>query len=64
MVGGVARLLENTPRDEVATKTTVSARIENRRTTTVETIVRPIPNAFFQTILPRFGRALDRIRRT
>ena len=63
LVGGVARLLENTPRDEVATKTSVSGRIENPQTSTAETIVRLIQNAFFQAILPGFDRELDRIRR-
>jgi hypothetical protein len=63
LVGGVAKLLENTPRDEVATKTSVSGRIENPQTSTAETIVRLIQNAFFQAILPGFDRELDRIRR-
>jgi hypothetical protein len=54
LVGGLSKLLENTPRDEVATKTTVSGRIDNPRTNTAETIVRLIQNAFFQAILPGF----------
>jgi len=33
------------------------------RTNTAETIVRLIQNAFFQAILPGFGRELARIRR-
>ena len=64
VVGGVAKLLENTPRDEVATKTTVSGRIDNPRTSTAETIVRLIQNAFFQAILPGFDRELERMRRS
>jgi hypothetical protein len=63
LVGGVAKLLENTPRDEVATKTTVSGRIDNPQTSTAETIVRLIQNAFFQAILPGFDRDLERMRR-
>ncbi len=63
LVGGVAKLLENAPRDEVATKTSVSGRIENPQTSTAETIVRLIQNAFFQAILPGFDREIDRIRR-
>jgi hypothetical protein len=42
----VAKLLENTPREEIATKTSVSGRIENPQTSTAETIVRLIQNAF------------------
>ncbi len=53
----------NTPREEVATKTSVSGRIENPQTNTAETIVRLIQNAFFQAILRGFDRELDRIRR-
>lgn len=64
MVGGVAKLLENTPRDEVATRTTVSGPVENPKTSTAETIVRLIQNAFFQAILPGFEQALERTRRT
>jgi hypothetical protein len=63
VVGGVAKLLENTPRDEVATKTTVSGRLDNPQTSTAETIVRLIQNAFFEAILPGFDRELARLRR-
>jgi hypothetical protein len=63
VIGGLANLLENRSRDEVATKTTVSGRVDNPRTSTAETIVRLIQNAFFQAILPGFDRELERIRR-
>jgi hypothetical protein len=63
LVGGLAGLLENTPRDEVATKTTVSGRVENPQTSTLQVIVRLIQNAFFQAILPGFERELERVRR-
>jgi hypothetical protein len=63
VVGGVAKLLENRPREEVATKTTVSGRLDDPRTSTAETIVRLIQNAFFQAILPGFDREVERLRR-
>jgi hypothetical protein len=63
MVGGVAKLLENTSRDEVATKTTVSGRLDKPQTSAAETSVRLIQNAFFQAILPGFDRELARTRR-
>jgi hypothetical protein len=63
VVGGVAKLLENRPRDEVATRATVSGRLDKPRTSTVETIVRLIQNAFFQAILPGFDREVERLRR-
>jgi hypothetical protein len=63
MVGGVAKLLENRPRDEVATKTTISGRLDKPDTSTVETIVRLIQNALFDAILPGFEQELARLRR-
>jgi hypothetical protein len=63
VVGGVAKLLENTPRDEVATKTTVTGRSDNPQTSTLQTILRLIQNAFFQAILPGFDREVERLRR-
>ncbi len=62
MIGGVAKLLENTPRDEVATKTTISGRLDSPKTSTAETVVRLIQNAFFEAILPGFDRELARLR--
>jgi hypothetical protein len=64
VIGGVAKLLENRPRDEVATKTTVSGRLDKPQTSAAETIVRLIQNAFFEAILPGFDRELARLRRT
>lgn len=63
MVGGLAKLLENAPRDEVATKTTVSGRLDDPQTSSVQTILRLIQNAFFQAILPGFDREIERLRR-
>lgn len=63
VVGGVAKLLENRSRDEVATKTTVSGRLDKPQTNTAEVIVRLIQNAFFEAILPGFDRELARTRR-
>jgi hypothetical protein len=63
VIGGVAKLLENRPRDEVATKTTISGRLDDPKTSTAETIVRLIQNAFFEAILPGFERELARLRR-
>ena len=40
VVGAIAQLLENRPRDEVATKTELSGRIDNPNVGTVEAIVR------------------------
>ena len=52
LVGGVAKLLENTPREEVATKTEISGALENPRTSTWQTVVNLVTNAFFKAFLP------------
>lgn len=60
LVGGVAGLLENQPRDEVATKAAVSGRIGDTKTNTWQVIVRLIQNAFFKAILPGFEQEVTR----
>jgi hypothetical protein len=54
LVGGVARLLENPPRDSVATKATITGPIDNPRVGTLQLVLRLIQNAFFRAILPGF----------
>jgi hypothetical protein len=56
LVGGVAKLLENRPRAEVATQVEISGPIENPKTSTWETVVKLIQNAFIKAILPGFER--------
>jgi hypothetical protein len=56
LVGGVAKLLENRPRQEVATKADISGLVEKPRTSTLQIIVELIKNAFFKAILPSFER--------
>ncbi len=54
LVGGVARLLENPPRDAVATKATISGPVDNPKVGTLQLVLRLIQNAFFRAILPGF----------
>ena len=56
LVGGVAKLLENRPRKEVATKTKISGTKENLRISTWQVIGELIKNAFFKAILPGFEK--------
>jgi len=56
LVGGVAKLLQNRPRQEVATKVEISGTVENPKTSTWETVVNLVRNAFFKAILPGFER--------
>ena len=63
LVGGIAGLLENRPREEVATETSISGDIESPQASTWETVLRLIQNAFFKAILPGFEREVSQRRR-
>ena len=56
LVDGIAGLLKNRPRSEVATKVPISGDVEAPQSNTWETIVRLIQNAFFKAILPGFEK--------
>ncbi|ALA59204.1 DUF748 domain-containing protein [Nitrospira moscoviensis] len=56
VVGGVLGLLENRPRDEVATKTDVSGELEDPQASTWQIIGNLVQNAFFKAILPGFAQ--------
>ena len=60
VVGGVARVLQNRPREEVATRVEISGRLENPNAGIVETVVGLVQNAFFKAILPGFEAGLRR----
>jgi hypothetical protein len=59
LVGGISSLLANRPRDEVATQTSISGDLESPQTSTWETILRLVQNAFFKAILPGFEREVS-----
>jgi hypothetical protein len=50
----LAEILENQPREEVATRADISGRMENPDSNTLEIIAGLIRNAFFKAILPGF----------
>ena len=54
VVSGVAKILKNRTRQEVATKADVIGRIDNPRVSTVDAVIRLVQNAFFKAILPGF----------
>jgi hypothetical protein len=56
LVGGVATLLENRTRQEVATKAIISGPVDNPKTDTWQIIGALIKNAFFKAILPTFDK--------
>lgn len=55
----LTELLENQPRDEVATRTDLSGKLENPDADTLETLLNLVRNAFFDAILPGFGPQQD-----
>ena len=59
LVGGIAGLLQNRPREEVATQTSIAGDIEAPKTSTWETVLRLIQNAFFKAILPGFEKEVS-----
>jgi len=59
LVGGIAVLLQNRPREEVATQTSISGDIESLQTSTWETVLRLVQNAFFKAILPGFDQEIS-----
>jgi hypothetical protein len=56
---GLAKLLENKRRDQVATVADISGKVEDVRASNAQVVVNLIRNAFFQAILPGFRRDVD-----
>jgi hypothetical protein len=63
VIGGVAKILKNRPREEVATKTAVSGRLDTPNVSVMEAIVKLVENAFFRAILPGFDRQASHMGR-
>jgi hypothetical protein len=56
IVGGVATVLRNQPRDQVATETSLSGSLDDPNASTLQALGGIIRNAFFQAILPGLDR--------
>ncbi|MGE0468310.1 MAG: DUF748 domain-containing protein [Nitrospira sp.] len=54
VIGGVMALLENEPRDEVATQSDLSGPVDDPKADTWEIVGKLVQNAFFNVILPGF----------
>lgn len=63
VVGQVSKVLQNRPRDEVATKVDISGRLDNPNASIIDTVVGLVQNAFFKAILPGFDAEARRSRR-
>jgi hypothetical protein len=64
IVQGASKVLENRPREEVATRVDISGRLEQPDTGTLEAVLRLIQNAFFSAILPGFDHQVPRTSRS
>jgi len=64
MIGGVAKVLENRSRQEVATKANITGSLENPETSTWQIVVELVKNAFFKAILPGFEKEGDKVQNT
>jgi Domain of Unknown Function (DUF748) len=64
IVQGASKVLENRPRDEVATRVEISGRVEQPDTGTLAAVLRLIQNAFFVAILPGFDQQVPRSSRS
>jgi len=54
VVGGVSKILQNRPREEVATRVNLSGPLDKPNASIVDTIGGLVQNAFFKAILPGF----------
>ena len=59
LVGGISKLLENRPRQEVATKADISGPIGSPKTSTWQIIIKLMQNAFIKSILPGFEKEVS-----
>lgn len=56
VVGAIAGLLKNAPREEIATRVDLSGNLEDPEISTMEVVMLLIQNAFFKAILPGLER--------
>jgi hypothetical protein len=57
ILDGLAWILENRPRDEIATRTNISGTLSNPETSTMDVVIGLVQNAFFRAILPGFEKS-------
>jgi hypothetical protein len=60
MLDGLAWVLENRPREEVATRTDISGTLSRPETSTLDVVLGLVQNAFFKAILPGYERSIQR----
>jgi hypothetical protein len=60
LLDGLAWVLENRPREEIATSVKVSGKLSDPETRTLDVVLGLIENAFFRAILPGFESSIER----
>jgi len=63
VVSGLAHVLKNRPREEVATVADLSGNIDNPNTSILQIVGRLLENAFIKAILPGFDREIEALRK-
>jgi hypothetical protein len=63
VVGAMAKILKNRPRKEVATRATISGRLDDPKVSPLQVVVHLIQNAFFKAILPGLERETEQAER-
>lgn len=63
IAGGLSHILENQPRDEVATVVDLSGTLDDPDSSVWEVVVRLVSNAFVKAILPGFDREMEKARK-
>lgn len=59
VLGGISSLLENVPRDQVATKTDISGELKEMKVNTWELIINLLKNAFVDALAPSFDQVKE-----
>jgi hypothetical protein len=59
ILGGLAWVLENRPREEIATTTKISGKLSDPETSVADIIIGLVQNAFFRAILPGLEREIE-----
>jgi Domain of Unknown Function (DUF748) len=59
ILGGLAWVLENRPREEVATTTKISGKLSDPETSLADIIIGLVQNAFFRAVLPGLEREIE-----
>jgi hypothetical protein len=59
ILGGLSWILENRPREEVATTTKISGKLSDPQTSVSDIILGLVQNAFFRAILPGLEREIE-----